>query len=436
MPEGTWLTCIQRARKSLRTSRWFVLAFLLFASGAAACTESLEGGGACPALCPNRANEFQDTILDVVVLDTSVGNFPVAGLNPFLLLANRGDTLQTSAVLRYDFMQTWYRRNGEGDTVTITDIDSVWIRLPLDSTGNRGTAPVLLEAFDVDTTQSDSVTAVVQSLFRADRLLGSVTFTPSSVGDSLRIPLNKDEVLDRLRTGARIRVGLRLTGHGEIRILAFAFGSATTLLSYDPQGDTTYTPIRVTPSTSLANTTNEHQLAYTVYPIVDAGTPPAPQGQLQIGGFPARRMYLRFEVPRRFLDSSTIVRAELLMTQVATPFARTTDSVIVESLVPTTTNVVTDLRRVLDLAAVGAFVGVDSTVLDPSESGTAAINVLGIVRSWRFLPPTMSQAIGLRSATEGSVAAEVRFLSSSAASAENRPRLRITYLPRAEFALP
>src|SRR5690606_703294 len=156
---------------------------------------------------------------------------------------------------------------------------------------------------------------------------------------------------------------------------------------------------------------------------------PAPDGQLQLGGYPAERAYLRFEVPRKFIDSSTIVRAELLLTQVASPIARTTDTVFIEPLVPTTTNLVTDLRRVLDLALIGAFVGVDSTRVLPAESGTAAINILGIVRSWRFLPPNVPQAIGLRIAGEGSLAIDVRFLSSRIATGTQRPRLRITYLP-------
>ena len=88
------------------------------------------------------------------------------------------------------------------------------------------------------------------------------------------------------------------------------------------------------------------------------------------------------------------------------------------------------------VALVGAFVGVDSTRVLPAENGTAAINILGIVRSWRFLPPNVPQALGLRIADEGSVAIDVRFLSSQAANSTQRPRLRITYLPRAEFALP
>jgi hypothetical protein len=416
-----------------------LLGALLLLSGAAACTETIEGGAACPLLCPSRNSEFRDTIIDAVVFDTSISGFPSGGLNGLLLLANRGDTLQTSAVVRYDQIATSFKPNNTGDTVTITQIDSAWIRLALDSTGNRGTQPVRIDAYDVDTTASDSVTSVVQSLFRPDRLLGSVTITPSTVGDSLRIPLDPQKVLSKVRNGARLRVGLRMATQGQVRVVAFALGSGAALLAFDPggAGDTLKVPIVTLPFTELANSTQELQLAYSVYAIVDRATQAPPQGLLQVGGYPSVRSYLRFDLPRRFVDSSTIVRAELLVTQVATPQARATDSVFVEALIPTSSDVVTDIRRILDFSVTTAFVGIDSTRFKPAESGVKSVNVLGIVRNWRLLPTNVPRAIGLRVALEGAEANDVRFYSiEGAPSAAQRPRLRITYLPRAEFALP
>ena len=72
----------------------------LLASGAAACTETFDGGDACPSLCPVRPTAFRDTTIEAVVLDTTVGGFPSLGLSGALLLANRPDTLVTRGVLR------------------------------------------------------------------------------------------------------------------------------------------------------------------------------------------------------------------------------------------------------------------------------------------------------------------------------------------------
>ena len=438
MPERFAALLRGRARwQSL--SRLPLLAALFVLSGAAACSESIEGGAACPSLCPTRDTEFRDTIIDAVVLDTSLGAFPSGGLNGLLLLANRGDTVQTSAVVRYDQIAPTFRPNNTGDAVPITQIDSAWIRLALDTTGNRGTQPVRIDAFDVDTTESDSVTSVVQSLFRPDRLLGSVTIVPSTVGDSLRVPLDAQKVLNKIRNGGRMRVGLRMETQGQIRIVAFALGSGAALLSFDPggAGDTLTTPVAILPFTALANSTQELQLAYSVYAIVDRASPAAGQGLLQVGGYPSARSYLRFELPRRFVDSSTIVRAELLVTQVATPHARATDSLFVETLIPTSSSIVTDIRRILDFSVPSAFVGIDSTKFKPAEVGVKSINVLGIVRNWRLLSAEIPRAIGLRVAQEGAEPTDVRFYSTEGApTPAQRPRLRITYLPRTEFALP
>lgn len=429
---------LHRARWRRVLPRLSLLVFALVLSGAASCSESIDdGGGACPLLCPGRENEFRDTIVDAVVLDTSFGTFPTSGLNGLILLANRGDTIQSSVAIRYDQIQTSYRPNNTGDTVSITAIDSVWLRLALDTTGNRGTEPVLLEAFDIDTTQSDSVTSVVQSLFRPDRLLGAITITPSTVGDSLRVPLDAAKVLSRIRNGARVRVGLRLASHGQVRIVAFALGSGAALLNFDPVGDTLYAPVRTIPFTSFANASTEQQLAYSIYGIIDRASAPIGAGQLQVGGVPASRGYFRFDLDRAFLDSNTIVRAELLLTQVASPNARTNDTLFVDLLVPTASELVTDLRRVLDLAAIGSLVDLDSTRLLPAESGLRTINILAIVRGWRVMSANVPRAIGLRVMREGFDPLDVRFVSAEGAtSPEQRPRLRITYLPRAEFARP
>jgi hypothetical protein len=164
---------------------------VLAAVSAAACTESLDGGAACPSLCPAKAESFRDTIVDAVVLDSSLSGFPTLGLAPYILIANRPDTVVTSAVLRFDALPTVFSPNKGATVDSITAVDSVYLRFPLDSTGRRGTTPVTLEVYDVDTTASDSVASVVRSLFRPDRRIGSLVVTPSALGDSLRIPFSR-----------------------------------------------------------------------------------------------------------------------------------------------------------------------------------------------------------------------------------------------------
>ena len=47
---------------------------------------------------------------------------------------------------------------------------------------------------------------------------------------------------------------------------------------------------------------------------------------LGVGGLPAQRTYLRFDIPTRLIDSATVVRATLMLTQVPTNSVDATDS--------------------------------------------------------------------------------------------------------------
>ena len=414
-----------------------LLCGLVFAAvTAAACTESLDGGAACPSLCPSKAESFRDTIVDAVVLDSSLGGFPSLGLSPLILIANRPDTVVTSAIIRFDALPTVYSPNRGTAVDSIRAVDSVYLRFPLDSTGRRGTTPVTLEVYDVDTTASDSVSAVVRSLFRPDRRIGSLLLTPSAIGDSIRIPFSKTVLAAKIAAKGRLRLGVRIRGgSGQLRAVAFVAGAGAPTVVFDPSTDTTFAPQQISPSTIVPNSTSDVELAYSVYTISDLASPPPGANTLVVGGFPAYRTYLRFNVPSRITDSSTIVRAEVLLTQRASTFGNASDSVGLFALVPTTTDLVTDLRRILDLAAAGSTAGIDSTPLLPSSAGVRAVNVLPLARAWRTLPANVPRAIAFRIRLEGSQPSELRFYSSKAPAAL-RPRLRITFLPRSEFALP
>lgn len=414
---------------------------LLFASSVvvavAACTESFDGGAACPSLCPSKTVAFKDTTFEAVVQDTSLSGYPTFGLSPTLLLANRTDTLVTRVVVQFDALAGTFNPNKGSSVETITAIDSVFLKLPLDTTGRRGNAPVTLDVFDVDTTVSDTVTAVVKSLFRADRLLATIDVTPAATTDTLRVPLSKVRVLAKISAGSRLRLGLRLRGgNGQLRLIAFQLGAGTPVVTYDPSTDTTYAPVTVNTNTTVSTLTADAALAFQVYGIVDKGSPVPDASTLVVGGFPAYRSYLRFAIPRSISDSASIVRAELLLTQRRSSFANVFDTVTIVPLVPTTTTAVTDLRRILDLSAEGSFASLDTARLVPGDSGLRVLNVLRLVRTWPTLPTTVPRALAFRIAIEGGQPAELRFFSSKATTAALRPRLRITYQPRTEFAIP
>ncbi len=435
-PFTSAVTHVRRIFGRLARTPVAVLMAIAIAVGVAACTEDFTGGDACPSLCPSKPLAFRDTIIDAVTIDSTLPGFPELGLSSALLLATRGDTLVTRGVIRFDVLPTSYLPNKGTTSESITAVDSVVLTLALDTAGALGTTAVTVEAFDVDTTKNDSSSVVVKSLFRADRKLGSVSVVPKAAGDTLRIPLSKTVLAAKIASGSRLRVGLRITGgNGQLRILAFRSGVGLPYVRFDPSTDTTYVPLTFRPTTTFDVATTDVNLAYQVYSLVDKGSPPPEATTLIVGGYPAYRSYLRFALPRFISDSSTIVRAEVIITQRPSKFGNVSDSVGVLPMVPTTTSAVTDLRRILDLSADGGFAALDSTRLVPRDSGQRALNILALARSWRSLPTDVPRAVAFRISDEGAQPAELRFFNSKAA-AGLRPRLRITYQPRSESAIP
>jgi hypothetical protein len=410
---------------------------------AAACVDQIDGGGACPTLCPTQPNLFQDTTLYPVELDTTISGFPTLGLSQSILLASRGDTVESYGVIRFDALPTAFTPNGSGDTLTITTVDSVFLRLVVDSTGARGNTQVELQAFDVDTTEGNVSSAVVRSLFRPDRLIGSIPITTVAARDTILIPLSKAVLEQKLANKSRFRVGLKLSGlaSAQIRIVQTSFGFASPLLAFDPTTDTSYIPQGVSPSSKFGGESEEELVAASVSALLVKSPTTLPAQTLGIGGLPGQRSYLRFNVPRYILDSSTVVRAELILTQRPSNAIDSRDSIAVVPLINVSSNLVTDIRRAMEFAAPGVLVAgannppLDSLMTVPSDSGTKTLNIRGVVNQWATLPDNVFKALVLRSSNEGTQAADTRFYSMEAPLAL-RPRIRITFLPRVNRALP
>ena len=162
----------------------------LFASAALfvsilSCSENLDSSGVCSVLCPQIGGEVQNITIDAVVVDTTVPALSGLGTEPGLLLASRGDTLDTRVVLRFDSLPATYKPATD-TTQAITSVDSAYIQLTLDTLSIKGAEPVTIEAYDVDTTANDTSTAAVLALFRPDRFISSQTFARAQLTDTLK----------------------------------------------------------------------------------------------------------------------------------------------------------------------------------------------------------------------------------------------------------
>jgi hypothetical protein len=400
----------------------------------AACGEDLVGGAACPALCPGTQVVVRDTVIDAVTFDTVVNDPTTLGSESALLLISRGDTLDTRVVVRFDSLPTRITRNG-GDSA-ITAVDSAYLLLRLNVADTRVKDSLRIDVYDVDTTASDTSTAAILALFRPDRLIGGSVFDSTQVKDSLRVYLTNAKLLAKITGGGKLRVGLRATTRGRATL---SIGSANDALSpqlvFDPvPSDTAIKALGVTPRsrTPESNTALRDDLAD--YFLIARGAPPVPPNVLSIGGLPSRRTFLRFVVPSKILDSSTVLRATLLLTQRPNRFIDPKDSVLILPQVVTAGEEVTDFARAATLLS--SF-PVDTVRVAPGDSGVRNFEVAAALRQWTTdnNPFRQQRALVIRSNAEGLSPFDAHFFSLEAPAAL-RPRLRVSFSLRTSFGIP
>lgn len=398
------------------------------------CSEDLVGGAACPSLCPGTNVVVRDTVLEAVVFDTVVSGSQSLGSEDELVLVSRGDTLDTRVVFRFDSLPTRITRNG-GDSA-ITAVDSAYLLLRLTRANSRVSAPVRIDLYDVDTSATDTSTRALLPLFRDDRLLGGSTLDTNQVRDSMRVYFRNDRLLSRITGSGRLRVGLRLTS---ARAATLSLGSLNASraveLKFDPvPSDTAIREISVLLRSKTPTDNALLQSDLQDYMVV-AQSPPQPGADiLSVGGLPSRRSFLRISVPSRILDSATVLRATLLLTQRPNRTVDPRDSVLILPQVVTAGEEVTDYARVVQLLNLAP---VDTVRVAPGDSGVRQIEVAAALRQWAVPtnPFRQQRALVFRSNAEGVSGFDAHFYSLRAAPAL-RPKLRVSYSLRTSFGIP
>jgi hypothetical protein len=154
-----------------------------------------------------------------------------------------------------------------------------------------------------------------------------------------------------------------------------------------------------------------------------------------VGGLPGERTFLRFNIPSFILDSSTILRATLFLTQRPNRSSTTVDTIVLYPRLVTASEAVTDVGRAAELITPEGF-NFDSLTAVSTDSGTRSIEIVNALLRWAFFTEQKAQrAVVITASLEGAVPGEVIFFSTEA-PAGVRPRLRVSYSPRTNFAVP
>ena len=428
-------------RRSLRT--WLLLAFPL-AAAVGACSEDLETGASCPLLCPGQELVIIDTVIEpAYVFDTTLVGFPIQGLEFPLLLSSRPDTVDVRTVIRFDTLTRRFVPPG-GDTLElITHVDSAFLTLRIWNGGIPTPNSFIIDAFDVfDSTVVDTIPSDLLPLFESSRLIGSfrsdTSFTDSS---RIRIPIDSAYLRTLIADPERrLHVGLRIRGAASVqmKISPYFPNGDGPAIAYSVWTDSAVPRVQGLQPFSRTPTTPAFVAGDFVdfSIIVQAPNVLAPE-TFSVGGLPGARAYLRFDLPLWLTDSVGVLRAQLEMVQDPVLGVSATDTVRLLTHLVLAGNTVVDLTRAATLLSpAGVLTNILSLV--PSDSGIQRLEMNGLVRQWSSVDGDrrIPSAIVLRTDTEGSSPAALRFFSAAATDPSLRPRLRISFTPSKTFGRP
>jgi hypothetical protein len=211
--------------------------------GFVACSENVTSSLGCPALCVDESATLRDTVLaGVISLDSTFLGFPRPGDNRDVTLINQVDTADVRLAVHYDTLPTRYQIPTATSDSAIRQVDSATMIFLIDTLVTKPTTPVTVDAFDIDTTASDTTTATLATLYRPDRLIGSQTYAATDfTSDTMRLSLNNDAIFGKIRDSLRLRIGLKVRGTGtaKLRILGAGFPP---LIRFRAAADTTVAP--------------------------------------------------------------------------------------------------------------------------------------------------------------------------------------------------
>jgi hypothetical protein len=405
----------------------------------AACSENLTGSLGCPELCQDQSALLRDTTLTgVLVVDTVVSGFPLQSAARDFTLLSQGVDGDLRVVFRFDTLGAATFRNPTATVDSaVTKIISPLLHFAVDTSYGKLSAPITIDAYDVDTTAADTLTQALVPLFRPDRLIGSATFASIAITDSLQLPIDSTFVLAKVQAGARLRVGLRIRGTSPDRLRIDGTGY-TPRLTYRVTTDTVIPTDTIFVTSRTPATDATLASLFSAYPLVVSGALPSPGGSvLAVGGIAGARTFLRFNVPSILIDSVQVVRASLLLQQLPSRVAaRNADTIAMLANPVLAGAQVTDLNLLLQLTGTGSLVGIDSVRMVPKNAGLKSVELVNLFRVWRGIGEANSiRAIVLKAKQEGASPAELNFVSNEG-PVDQRPRLQITYVPRRGFGLP
>lgn len=400
-------------------SAWRSVAAAVAAGVLLGCTEQIGGPGECPELCPTEGILVEDTLLTgIVTSDTSDRGFTTMYLSS-VLVSSTDPAARSVAVVRFVARPFIIFKNADTTRYPV-EIDSLQLELRLlarDTAAHNLKLLIYRLRWDLDSLDTwDSLVP----FFHDSMLVDTIAIEDTTVFTTLRDTIPWARVMpDSAVDSGVVALAVLVTADQPTSVTLAA-------------SNLTGTPPRMrwfahapAPEDTVKRT---FDLTPTFDTFVQEFPPgPPPSNAITVGNLPAARSLLRFSLPRSIVDSTTIIRATLLLTPVSPPTGRPGEIFDV-SAVPI-------LR---DFAGKSILIP-DSTVsglgtVTTGSTDTVAIEIGRVLRFWRATGDSLQRALVLRNALEDNTLGELRVARAGTGAAA--PRLRVTFIRPYRFGVP
>jgi len=390
-------------------------AAMLVAAGG--CGEDLlaPGVGTCPNYCPPE----QLQVVDSVLLDNITSDSTFSGyVQPYEASALQVYRDSTAAAEANGWAVILFRRFSDsllissGDTTHGAVLATDSFRLEIPVRGRTSATGIELLVYRLPLGLDSTTTAADLAPYFADStLLATVPIADSVTGSSVFATIDALAFPDFAADSNRTALGIAMrTPTGFLNVGATEGSSAATLSRYVQVDSAGVSVPRVEGK--------QPEFDSFLGPPESALT----DGERGVGGAPSARTLLRFALPTRILDSSTVVRATLVLVPTGPVLGAPGDSIV---LIAQGLNVDAGAKsplRTVPSDSVALRIG----FVLVGASDTVRLDVTDVVIGW-VNDSTRPPSLAVRAVPEGATFAEYRFAAVS--SGADRPRLHVTFIP-------
>jgi hypothetical protein len=384
------------------------------AVGALACEESATAPGVCPDFCPTGEIQVVDTVLvEVLKDDISYTGYAVPNDAVWMQVVGGGAVVEARSVV-------WFPQFGDSasiDSLTegpVIGLDSFRLDLVLvDHTPIPGLEVTVHRVPPSLDRESDF--AALAPFFEDSTIIGTVVIADSLTSDTVSAIIPVDAFPTFEEDSQQVAVGLSIRG-SQPAFATFETREANlgSLMNRfvkieGPESDTVE-QIDFIPSEFDG--------------FVDTDLPPPTGGSLVIGGTPASRTFMTVAIPSFIMDSSDVVRAQLLLVPSEPALGGPLDTFeLVAEPLGADFGAKSPILASLDTLLVKTPVGVGTM-------DTVAVDISRIVVAWQS-DTTQVRTLVVRARFEAATVAELRLGSTQIPGFE--PVVRVTYVPPFTF---